>query len=126
MLRSYACRRGFSPPMRKAVTRSMSSGKYKFGLPGFSKKVLDDYDKYLEGVWTEYQAFRGIERKPLPKPKRPPVVDPANRPPVVGLPEPAEPQLQSEPQDSPKRPDLEPRPAKPARPQVSFDFTGFP
>lgn len=92
----------------------------------FRKKVLDDYDKYLEGVWTEYQAFRGIERKPLPKPKRPPVVDPANRPPVVGLPEPAEPQLQSEPQDSPKRPDLEPRPAKPARPQVSFDFYGIP
>ncbi len=91
----------------------------------FRKKVLDNYDKYLEDVWTEYHAFRGIERKPLPKPKRPTVANPDNRPPVVSLPEPAAPRSQPEPQDRPKRPIPVPRPARPEQSQVSFDFYGI-
>lgn len=91
----------------------------------FRKEVLGNYDKYLEGVWTEYQKFRGVERNPLPKPKRPPIAQIDDRPPVVSLPDPSKPQLQPEPTDKTPRPDLTPLSVKPAQSQVSFDFYGI-
>ncbi len=91
----------------------------------FRKEVLDNYDKYLEGVWTEYQKFRGVERNPLPKPKRPPIVQTDDRPPVVSLPDPSEPQPQPEPTDKTPRSDLTSLPVKPSKFQISFDFYGI-
>ena len=100
----------------------------KADFSDFRKKVLDDYDKYLDGIWTEYQAFRGIERNPMPKPKRPPVVDPEDDSPAVSLPDPAEPTPPARPlpeQQSRPRPHVDRPPEEPARQSVDFDYYGI-
>lgn len=41
----------------------------------FRRRALDDYARYLDGVWQEYNAFRGEERDPQPKPPTPPIAE---------------------------------------------------
>lgn len=45
----------------------------KGDFDAFRKKALDDYADYLGGVWQGYNAFRGEERTPLPKPRKAPM-----------------------------------------------------
>lgn len=64
--------------------------KERFGT--FRKKALDDYDKYLEGIWQEYNSFRGKKKYSQPKPKEIPVADntpqtPVPLTPIVPIPE---------------------------------------
>ena len=39
------------------------------GFQGFRKSIMDDYAKFLNGVWDRYKAFKGDKAYPLPKPK---------------------------------------------------------
>lgn len=44
--------------------------------------VLNEYAKYLKGVWQEYQSFRGITSDSCPKPNRQPQFSPKAQPSV--------------------------------------------
>lgn len=72
---------------------------------GFRKKVLDDYAKYLDGVWREFEAFKGIKRDPTPKPTVVPQAEPAP-PAPVDIPQP----------DAPTQPEVPTAPMKPVTP----------
>ena len=39
----------------------------------FRKTILDNYATYLDGVWKEFQQFKGITREDIPKPKTAPI-----------------------------------------------------
>ena len=53
----------------------------------FREGILSDYAKFLDGVWVEYNGFRGEERDKTPKPSLPPNVPSIDDEPMV-LPKP--------------------------------------
>lgn len=96
----------------------------------FRKKALDDYDKYLEGVWKEYNAFRGEERSDLPKPGKAPVAATIEKEPVIQNPH--IPDVQPKPSTDEYTGTYRPKmPIPPAQPTVpdptwsSFNFYGI-
>ena len=93
------------------------------GFQKFRKSILDDYTKFLTGVWERYKTFRGDEPYPLPKPKVQPEKkkeEPAPKPKEV-IPEkvkPAEPKAPDKP--------TTPKPVAPSPSQsVTFDWCGM-
>jgi hypothetical protein len=54
----------------------------------FRNSVLDNYDKFLEDTWKEYDQNKGVERCPSPKPPRAPIAMPDEAPMVTQLPTP--------------------------------------
>ena len=106
------------------------------GYSAFRQSVLDDYDKFLDGVWKEYQQFKAIDRDTVPKPKVAPAApaQPERKPWVMKKPAeptaPARPAPQTTP-TSPAIPTIPTRstsptsPTRPASPAVEFDFYGM-
>ena len=111
------------------------------GFEGFRRTILADYATFLDGVWHEYDTFRGVKRDPKPKPKAAPDVD-VQKPtpkqePVVTTPNVPEPQVQPEPTPEPQPTTPKPAPAptpapapapvpvKPAVEMVNIDLFGL-
>lgn len=127
-----------------AKAQSGSSGNDDFdsfrksmygGFDGFRKSILADYATFLDGIWHEYDVFRGVKRDPKPKPKAVPDVD-VQKPtpkeePVVTTPNVPEPQVQPQPEPKPSAPAPAPTPApapmpvKPAEEMVNIDLFGL-
>lgn len=55
-------------PDRFKEYREKVLGDYK----NHRNRILENYDKFLEGVWTELTTFKGEEYNPKPKPATPP------------------------------------------------------
>lgn len=103
---------------------------------GFRNKVLDDYADYLEGVWKEFAAFKGVERDATPKPvvapkvpDKPVVTEPVSlpSPDIVPAPKPIDtPKPVVLPEHvAPKTPTApKPVPAVPAGASVGISFAG--
>lgn len=69
----------------------------------FRKKTLDDYDKYLGGIWQEYNSFRGKKKYSQPKPDEVPIAGNTPQTPVTLTP--TEPLPESAPDyKSPEKP----------------------
>lgn len=108
--------------------------EYRAGLltrqQEFRKKILDDYDKYLEGIWKEYEAFAGKKRDIKPKPTVLPKAEDKPTAPV-DVPNPDKPVKPQEPTPTkpvPTAPVAPPAPVIPAAPTsapVTFSFYGM-
>lgn len=93
----------------------------------FRKGILENYAKFLDGIWKEYQTFRGLERYSEPKPEEAPQAKPEEIPTETTINDvPAEaPQGSIVPeQPIPQRPEppTAPKPPKPAQQYVNFKF----
>lgn len=93
---------------------------------GFRKSILEDYANFLDGVWKEFQVFRGVKRDETPKPVIVPKVEevPASPTPVV-VPEPIVLPKEEPITPQPKEPTTPIAPIKPTiAPKLNFTFYG--
>lgn len=90
----------------------------------FRKRVLDNYANYLNGIWTEFQVFRGIKKNEVPKPVMIPKVGKnSNEPTPQSLPQP-----ETEPVVNPNEDKSLNRPIHslpPSIPTITFGFYGM-
>ncbi|MBO7626683.1 MAG: hypothetical protein J6S93_03915 [Paludibacteraceae bacterium] len=96
------------------------------GYHGFRKNILDDYANFLEGVWKEFQVFRGVKRDETPKPVVVPKVEkvPVSPEPVV-VPEPIVKPKEEPVTPQPEEPKIPITPIKPTiAPTLNFSFYG--
>lgn len=89
--------------------------------------VLNEYAKYLKGVWQEYQSFRGITSDSCPKPNRQPQFSPKAQPSVPIQLDPVSFQIPN-PDKQPTLPISQPRKPKHDDSQKYFElsFYGIP
>lgn len=93
----------------------------------FRKKVLDDYASYLDGVWQRFDAFRGVERDPKPKPTVVPKAE-GDAPEPVAIPVPDAPEEPVMPEEPKPVVPPKPEPLKPMAPtaeNITFAFYGM-
>jgi len=90
----------------------------------FRKSVLDDYANYLNGIWEEFQVFRGVKKSEVPKP--------VNIPKVEGTPSKPTPQRVPRPEGTPVVKPIEDKPFNrpthplpPSVPTMTLDFYGM-
>lgn len=90
----------------------------------FRKSVLDDYANYLNGIWEEFQVFRGVKKSEVPKP--------VNIPKVEGAPSKTTPQSLPRPEGTPVVKPIEDKPFNrpthplpPSVPTMTLDFYGM-
>ena len=101
------------------------------GYSSFRQGVLDDYDKFLDGVWKEYQQFKAVERDTVPKPHVAPKAPeaPERKPWIMKQPKPSAETPKPRPAEAPKpKPAAPPVPAAPVVPaagSTDFDFYGM-
>lgn len=101
------------------------------GYSSFRQGVLDDYDKFLDGVWKEYQQFKAVERDTVPKPQVAPKAqpEPERKPWIMKQPEPSVEAPKPRPVETPKsQPATPPQPSAPVVPSAGsadFDFYGM-
>ena len=89
----------------------------------FRETILENYAEYLQGVWVEYEQFRGIRRNKKPKPSIAPKADvkPQDVTPIQSDPE-VKPTMQPVPTDDP----IPVKPIAPSTlPNMSFSFYGM-
>lgn len=67
----------------------------------FRKSILDDYDRFLDGAWKNYEQIKGEARDNTPKPHTPPTVDDTPLPAAKSAPAVSTP-------DMPVAPDVQP------------------
>ena len=91
---------------------------------GFRKSVLDDYANYLNGIWEEFQVFRGIKKNNEPKP--------VNIPKAEDIPTQPTPQNLPKPEDIPVTKPIEDKPFNrpthplaPSVPTITLVFYGI-
>lgn len=91
---------------------------------GFRKSVLDDYANYLNGIWEEFQVFRGIKKNKEPKP--------VNIPKAEDIPTQPTPQNLPKPEDIPVTKPIEDKPFNrpthplaPSVPTITLVFYGM-
>lgn len=92
--------------------------------------MLDDYAKFLDGIWKEFEVFRGVKRNDTPKPTVVPQykeLPDAPQPHLMPAPEPQpaprqEPTAPTVTPPGPPRPLVLPKPD--AAPVLAFSFHG--
>ena len=94
----------------------------------YRNSVLTDYSKFLVEVWKEYEAFNGLSKYKLPKPKQPPKENTSNQA-VPKKIEPIVPDLTSMPNrpqpNIVSTPPLAPNPIIPTLGDVAINYYGM-